>query len=325
MRNGIDCKGKKWSEINLKTGMKDYSNQSFNRLTALFPIKFNNYVGWLCKCECGKEIALITNKITSGATKSCGCLQKEKAKQRWNNYRKENVKKGTRFGKLTLINFIKIENNEAIYHFKCDCGNELDKSLHSVKSNNIQSCGCLVQEKKNNYIESFINKKFGKLTVKSYLRKDKNFNYVFLCECECGNLIEVTSNSLQSENTTSCGCTRSIGENNIEKILKENNILYKKQYSFPDLFSYKKGRLFYDFAILDENNNVIRLIEFDGLQHKYAYDFFGGEEKLKITKENDKIKNQYAKIHNIPLIRIPYEYKNKITLATLFANDNIKT
>jgi len=41
--------------------------------------------------------------------------------------------------------------------------------------------------------------------------------------------------------------------------------LYKKQYSFPDLFSYKNGRLFYDFAILDENNNVIRLIEFDGL------------------------------------------------------------
>lgn len=32
---------------------------------------------YLCKCDCGKEVNVEGNKIKSGHTKSCGCLQKE--------------------------------------------------------------------------------------------------------------------------------------------------------------------------------------------------------------------------------------------------------
>lgn len=323
MKQGIDCKGKEWKEIPLKTGMKNYSNQIFNKLTALFPIRFNNKTGWLCKCECGNEIALLTNKITSGYTKSCGCFRKEKIRQRWIEYRQENAKEGTKIGMLTLVRFVGIEKGDAVYHFKCDCGKEFDRSLHSIKSNNTQSCGCLVKKRKDEYIKSFINHRFGKLTVLKYIGIDKNFNYTYLCQCDCGNTIKVSLNSLQTGNTSSCGCLRSVGENNIENILKENNIAFKKQYSFPDLFSYKNSKLYYDFAILNSKEEIIRLIEFDGEQHNYACQYFGGEEKFIITQENDNLKNQYAKNHNIPLIRIPYNYKNKITLSLLFNNDNL--
>jgi hypothetical protein len=34
---------------------------------------------WLCACECGGETVTRTVSLTSGATRSCGCLQREKA------------------------------------------------------------------------------------------------------------------------------------------------------------------------------------------------------------------------------------------------------
>ena len=59
-----------------------------------------------------------------------------------------------------------------------------------------------------------------------------------------------------------CGCTKSIGEYNIAKCLLDNNIPFEKEYVFSDLID--KKHLRYDFAILNKNQEVIRLIEFDG-------------------------------------------------------------
>lgn len=50
----------------------------------------------------------------------------------------------------------------------------------------------------------------------------------------------------------------------INNLLIENNINYKKEYSFIDLKGIKGGPLRFDFAIFDDNNNLIELIEFDG-------------------------------------------------------------
>lgn len=33
---------------------------------------------WVCKCDCGKESLVITNKLLSGRTTSCGCFHKER-------------------------------------------------------------------------------------------------------------------------------------------------------------------------------------------------------------------------------------------------------
>ena len=45
------------------------------------------------------------------------------------------------------------------------------------------------------------------------------------------------------------------------------------------------------------------LIEADG---QYHYQPIYGEKRLKDVKKNDKIKDDYCKNNNIPLIRIPY-------------------
>lgn len=36
-------------------------------------------IAWLCKCDCGNTHTTISNNITSGVTRSCGCLVREKA------------------------------------------------------------------------------------------------------------------------------------------------------------------------------------------------------------------------------------------------------
>ena len=94
--------------------------------------------------------------------------------------------------------------------------------------------------------------------------------------------------------------------------MNDNNISYKNQYSFSDLVY--KAPLKYDFAIL-ENEKVIRLIEFDGPQHRKGNCWYS--EDLRIR---DLMKNEYAKSNNIPLVRLPYSTRDKITLDLLFGD-----
>lgn len=62
---------------------KDITNKKFGKLTAIKPLGTdeNNNVKWLCKCDCGNEVVVLTSSLTKGNTKSCGCLQKEGLKQ----------------------------------------------------------------------------------------------------------------------------------------------------------------------------------------------------------------------------------------------------
>lgn len=48
--------------------------------------------------------------------------------------------------------------------------------------------------------------KYGRLTVIRRIGTNKNGYAVWQCKCDCGNIVEVTSHSLRSGNTKSCGC-----------------------------------------------------------------------------------------------------------------------
>lgn len=57
---------------------KDITGQRFGRLTVLYQL--HNTKGrtkWLCICECGNLVEVITNSLRQGLTKSCGCLNRE--------------------------------------------------------------------------------------------------------------------------------------------------------------------------------------------------------------------------------------------------------
>ena len=317
MRSGKDCRGLEWEEIDLSPYMKNLSGRKFGRLTATFPVICNGKKRWLCRCDCGNDVAVRVTALTSGNTKSCGCLLHDIISQRWKQFREDSDVIGKKYGRLTVIDFVKIKNQEAIYLFECDCGKRVELSMHSVKQGVVKSCGCLKQDRLDSFKSDIIGKKFGNLLVLSYVGINAVGGTKFDCLCDCGEHIVTDKASLKRGLVRSCGCIRSLGENNIKSVLSEAGINYIPQYKFPDLVSTKNKKLPYDFAIIDDAEQVLRLIEFDGPQHIKPYDFFGGIEKFLTVQENDNLKNQYALSHDIPLVRIPYKKKDSIAVDDL--------
>ncbi len=103
---------------------------------------------------------------------------------------------------------------------------------------------------------------------------------------------------------------RSKGEKMISKWLKKHKLHFKSEYSFPNLKAIK--RLRYDFAILDDNDNVLALIEFQGDQHFHPVPRWGGLHGHLSTAKHDQIKALYARRNNIPLFYITESEQNKI-------------
>ena len=104
-----------------------------------------------------------------------------------------------------------------------------------------------------------------------------------------------------------CSRKESVGERMIKDYLTDNQIRFKPEKRFDDCKDKKK--LPFDFYLIDYN----ALIEFDGEQH--YWNVFG-ESQFRNTKKHDEIKNHYCHINNIPLLRIPYWYRDDINEFT---------
>lgn len=60
----------------------DLTGKTFGRWTVLKRAENRgNHVYWICKCECGSERPVTSDRLRRNISKSCGCWQKEKAKQ----------------------------------------------------------------------------------------------------------------------------------------------------------------------------------------------------------------------------------------------------
>ena len=109
----------------------------------------------------------------------------------------------------------------------------------------------------------------------------------------------------------------SAGELTIARYLDNNNIKYKREYSFSDLCGKdNKVLLRFDFAIITDNGKVIALIEYDGAQHYDSNNSFYNEQTIK----NDTKKNGYCKLNNYPLYRIKYNDNIKEALKLIISN-----
>lgn len=106
-------------------------------------------IQWLCKCDCGNEdlILVAANNLTSGHTKSCGCLSD--VSPRFKDIT------GETFGRWHVLK--RGENDKygkARWWCWCDCQKELpieDRELHLLSTNILiskksTSCGCYQKE-----------------------------------------------------------------------------------------------------------------------------------------------------------------------------------
>jgi len=99
-------------------------------------------------------------------------------------------------------------------------------------------------------------------------------------------------------------CNQSKGEIMIENFLKEKNINYIKQKKFNDCVY--KNKLVFDFYLPDYKT----CIEFNGIQHYYSLDIFGGEDALVLNRIRDDIKRNFCSENELKLIIIKQDKKH---------------
>ena len=110
----------------------------------------------------------------------------------------------------------------------------------------------------------------------------------------------------------------------VNKILKENDVPYRVEVSFADLYGEGNTNLLkYDFSVLNEDGTIKCLIECQGEQHYKPVEEFGGEVQFGIQRKNDERKRKYAVEHGITLLEIPYKNKKFENVEKLLREDNI--
>ncbi len=102
----------------------------------------------------------------------------------------------TKHGCFTILDYTKTPRGYSCL-CKCDCGKELKLSYYKLSHGERKSCGC---------IWDLTGRCFGRLVVLGKVDGRRYSDYLWQCECECGNLVEVPTRLLKQRKTTSCGC-----------------------------------------------------------------------------------------------------------------------
>lgn len=280
----------------------DLTGQHYGRWTVLYRVpNKNGNTYWHCRCDCGTEKDVNASNLRRGLTTSCGCYRDEQISKATPKKQKYSIKPGDKFNQLTVLK----ELDNGMILCRCDCGNEVEVYRTHLASGHKKTCGCRIGLTQYNLINE-IGNRYGRLEVIDYAGRDYRSNALWRCKCDCGNETIVGGVTLRMGNTKSCGCLRSKGELLIENLLKEHNIHFKKEFSFEDLYV-NNGKAKFDFAILNDNEEVLLLIEYQGIQHFQDTNF--GRLQREVS---DNLKREYCKDHNIKLIEIPYTDYEKI-------------
>lgn len=191
--------------------------------------------------------------------------------------------------------------------FHCDkCNTDFLQTPGRLINQKIFGCGCCPTKRKTH--DEFL-RELGEECLKEYevldeydtIDKKINFKHK-----PCQTIFKLSPYQFITRHNKQycplCYFKKSKGELSIANFLEVNEIDYQKEFVFPDL-----PKRFFDFFLPQDNS----VIEYDGEQHFFAVDFFGGEEALQATKKRDQEKNQYCLTNNIKVYRIPYyDYDN---------------
>lgn len=137
------AKRKSWEEKYGKPKSKildkeDLSGKRFGKLNVIKYAGFKNgRAMWECKCDCGNVLEVRGDSLISGNTKSCGCSS--------NEFRMPHLTvdlKGKRFGKLTAIKRLDMQDKEGNFYWecRCDCGNITKATTRDLNNGDVIRC-----------------------------------------------------------------------------------------------------------------------------------------------------------------------------------------
>jgi hypothetical protein len=118
---------------------KDIIGKTYGQLTAIKYAGKDKYGQSLFefKCSCGQSKILKGSTITNGRQKSCGCLSAPLIP----------IVEGETYGRLTAIKPAgKNKFGQALYEFKCSCGQSKITQSYGVTKGTTKSCGCYHRE-----------------------------------------------------------------------------------------------------------------------------------------------------------------------------------
>lgn len=231
---------------------------------------------------------------------------------------------GNKYGHLLVLEKTN-QKSGTNYLWKCQCDCDAQTVTYATKyaleSGHKKSCGCVHTSQRSSLgcskAKNLTGELFGKLRVKEKTDRRSDGRVMWRCECACGNEVYVKSSDLTQGRKTHCGCdiVFSKGEQKIANLLTEYGLKFEREKSFEDLRDERKLR--YDFYVED-----LYLIEYDGKQH-FIQDSGYGADLVNIQKR-DQLKNDYAKEHGIPLIRINFQRYDDFNVEDLIP-DQYKT
>lgn len=281
--------------------------RKFHKLTVIgFERDAQGHNRYLCECECGNHVLSSKDRLESGRAKSCGC-------NRVDVLEKYAYLVGEKINRWTVLELIP-KKKACSALCRCECGTEKEVGVYNLITGKSKDCGCgRKQMLSETRTKNMVGQRFGRLTVTELLPESNNLNRrMYICKCDCGNEITVSSICLREGKTESCGCMLSHNNGRIKSYLVEQNIAHTPEYAV-----FINGvRLRFDFFLPDYNT----AIEYDGEQHYFPVNFGRWkpeelEEHFRVTQERDRAKDRYCEEHHIHLLRIPYwEAKNIETI-----------
>ena len=172
------------------TRRNDLTGKRFGRWTVIKKSRKDGHIQmYLCKCDCGNIAEVAQSNLTRGKSTSCGCLQKEQARDRFTTHGKRNTRLYTIYANM-----------------KARCYNEKNSRYNSYGGRGIKICDEWLDDFQNFYDWSVLNGYKDGLTID---RIDVNGNYE-PSNCRWATLEEQINNQRKTICVEICGLKKSL-------------------------------------------------------------------------------------------------------------------
>lgn len=278
----------------------------------------SGHIYFFCVCECGNKKEVASSSLENGSSRSCGCLNSEVSARSSHKVllrNRENFKEKVREAVGEEYTFLEEYKNSItkikVKHNECGTIYEISPSRFLTNGNRCPHCNIMSMRSNDKVFRERVKEVAGN----EYDFHDKyvtNSKKLRVTHKKCGNTYKVSPlKFLQGKRCPNCFISK--GEEKVRNKLENLGIPYVREKYFKET-----GMKRFDFYLPTLN----ACIEYDGKQHFFMSNLWGGEEGLARVRQSDKEKNDFCARNNIPLLRIPYlEIDNVDELVAKFIEE----